>query len=182
MMRRWKFNLDGTLERRKPGSPRPRPVSLAPFCRQEILCTCRALRSTLGSRSGAGMWFEADGSLPARECCQGDPQSSFRENVFPTVWPSALLTSRPAIRVSRSWERAPNMVLSVTVIRSENERAQPINRPCGPRNCTGRAPFSEKFSGDRKEHGSRPSGFKSGSLPTRVVRECAGPSASATSQ
>jgi hypothetical protein len=42
------------------------------------------------------------------------------------------------------------MVLSVTVIGSENERAQPINRPLGPRICTGRAPFSEKFSGDSR--------------------------------
>ena len=75
------------------------------------------------------MWFKADAALLAGEGCPGHPQDSFRENVFPTVWPSGLLTSRPAIRVSRSRERPPTMVLSVTVIKSENERAQPINRP-----------------------------------------------------
>ena len=75
------------------------------------------------------MWFEADSALLAGGGCPGHAKSSFRENVFPTVWPSGLLTSRPAIRVSRSRERPPTMVLSVTVIESENERAQPINRP-----------------------------------------------------
>jgi hypothetical protein len=75
------------------------------------------------------MWFEADSALRAGEGFHGHSKSSFRENVFPTVWPSGPLTSRPAIRVSRPWGRPPTMVLSVTVIVSENERAQPINRP-----------------------------------------------------
>lgn len=126
-MTRWRLESPNQLERRKPGSQWPRPVSLAPFCRQEILCIRGVLRSTL--RYCAGIWFEAPRLLPAGECCHGNSKRSFRENVFPTVWPSDLLTSRPAIRVNGLGRPPPTMVLSVTVIVSENERAQPINRP-----------------------------------------------------
>src|SRR3974390_791690 len=88
------------------------------------------------------------GSAASQLWALGIFQETLRWNVFPTVWPSGSLTSRPAIRVnSETLPEPPTMVLSVTVIKSENERAQPINRPCGPRNCTGRAPFSEKSSG-----------------------------------
>lgn len=59
----------------------------------------------------------------------GTLQETLRENVFPTVCPSGILTSRPAIRVNGLKGPPPKMVLSVTVIGSENERAQPINRP-----------------------------------------------------
>jgi hypothetical protein len=75
------------------------------------------------------------------------------------------------------------MVLSVTVLKSENERAQPINRPRGPRNCTGRAPFSEKFSGDSSCMGATAVvGFGPPSLPSRVVEACACRFSSATGQ
>ena len=64
----------------------------------------------------------------------------------------------------------PTKVVSVTVIRSENQRAQPINRPWGPRNCTGRAPFSEKFSGKLKSMGaSRGRGLGLGHHPAELL-------------
>ena len=148
MISGWRSESDNELERRKPGSPWPRPISLAPFGRQEMECHHGWAESTLwgGSAEGAVVRLAA-GVLRAGSCCCGHPEGPFRENVFPTVWPSGILTSRPAIRVNCLGRQPPTMVLSVTVIVSENERAQPINRPCGPRNCTGRAPFSEKFSG-----------------------------------
>jgi len=153
-----RLELDSELERRKPGSQWPRPVSLAPSCRAEIGCHHSEPGSTLGcwlAPTGAVMRFVA-GGLWAGSCCGELSRSSFRGNVFPTVWPSELLTSRPAIRVNSLGRQPPIMVMSVTVIRSENERAQPINRPCGPRICTGRAPFSEKFSGSLRSIGASP--------------------------
>ena len=152
MIRRRRSESDTSLRGRKPGSPWPRPVSLAPFGRREIKCHHGRSESILwcGSAEGAVVRLAA-GRLRASSCCREPSRSSFRWNVFPTVWPSGALTSRPAIRVnSESLPGPPTRVLSVTAIKSENERAQPINRPWRPRNCTGRAPFSEKFFGDSK--------------------------------
>ena len=111
------------------------------------------------------------GSAASQLWALGIFQETLRENVFPTVWPSGSLTSRPAIRVnSETLPEPPTMVLSVTVIKSENERAQPINRPCGPRNCTGRAPFSEKSSGSSSSMEPAVVALSLGHYPAQLLR------------
>jgi hypothetical protein len=167
--------LDNELERRKPSSQWSRfriGISLAPFCRREMKCPHGRTESTLwcGSAEGAVVRLAA-GRLRAGSCGRECSRVTFRENALPRVWPSGTLTSRPAIRVnSESLPGPPTRVLSVTVIKSENERAQPINRPWRPRIGTGRAPFSEKFSGDsRSIRTSRWSCLSRGHHPAQLL-------------